>query len=68
MDWVNIGKKIFWLKNSYSNGDKYYGEWKNDKRSGTGECRFGNNNVFFGSWKDNKMTGFGEMVYSNGNR
>lgn len=39
----------------YSNGDRYEGNWKNDKRSGKGEMRYANGDSYVGNWKLNRV-------------
>ena len=42
----------------YANGDKYVGQWKNDKRQGTGTYYFANGAApKSGQWDDNKFVG-----------
>ncbi|MFL2813150.1 MAG: hypothetical protein ACJ0BU_00115 [Candidatus Puniceispirillales bacterium] len=43
---------------TYSNGDKYVGEWKDDKRNGQGTYIYaGENYRVVGEWRDNKLNG-----------
>jgi hypothetical protein len=34
------------------NGNRYEGEWKNDKRDGHGEAKYTTGDVYIGSWKN----------------
>lgn len=36
----------------YSNGDRYNGEWKDDKRNGNGEMIYFYGDKYFGEWKE----------------
>jgi hypothetical protein len=55
----------------YSDGDKYEGQWKDDKRhvKGTVTYRGQDGNVvekYEGDWYEGKMHGFGRYVYADG--
>lgn len=67
----------------FENGDKYDGEWKNNKREGRGEFGVGRVGTqsfavgtrYEGDWANDKMTGRGKLfttlgtcMYSNGNK
>jgi hypothetical protein len=45
----------------YANGDKYDGNWKDNKKSGQGVMNFVNGNKYDGQWKDDKMNGHGTI-------
>ena len=48
----------------YSNGDEYFGFWKNNMRNGEGTETKSNGNVYEGAWVDNNKEGFGvETIY-----
>ena len=51
---------------TYNNGDKYTGEWKNDKREGKGIMEYENGNIYDGEWKNDLKEGKGIMKYNNG--
>ena len=53
---------------SWSNGDKYIGEWKNDQMHGQGNIFFGSGNKYIGEWKHNKRDGHGTAVWANGDK
>ena len=53
---------------TFSNGDKYVGEFKDDLRNGQGTYTFSNGNKYVGEWKDGKMNGQGTYTYSNGQK
>jgi hypothetical protein len=42
---------------TYTNGDKYVGEYKNDKRNGQGTYTMANGTVYKGLFKDDKYVG-----------
>ena len=55
----------------YSDGDKYEGQWKDDKRHGKGTVTYRgqDGNVvekYEGDWYEGKMHGFGRYVYADG--
>jgi hypothetical protein len=60
----------------YSNGAKYDGEWKNDKKNGKGvftsshyyNCRKTVGMKYEGEFKDDKFDGYGITTYTNGDR
>jgi len=37
---------------TFANGDKYVGEWKDDKRPGQGTATFARGNKYVGEFKD----------------
>ena len=51
---------------TYSNGDVYDGEWKNNKRHGEGAIVFQNKTTYTGRWSNNKINGYGTYKYFNG--
>ena len=51
-----------------SNGDKYNGEWKDNKVHGHGAWNYGYRNKYIGQFKDNKRNGQGTYTYSNGDK
>jgi hypothetical protein len=52
----------------YGNGDKYVGEWKNDKRHGQGTYTFTNGEKYVGEWKNGKRHGQGNNVFAGGDK
>ena len=38
----------------YANGERYNGEWKDDKRSGKGSMMYATNERYDGEWKEDK--------------
>ena len=50
------------------NGDKYKGEWKDNKAHGHGTWNYGYGNKYVGQFKDNKRNGQGTYTYSNGDK
>ena len=51
---------------TYSNGDKYVGEWKNSKVNGQGTYTFASGNKYVGEYKDGERNGQGTYTYANG--
>ncbi len=47
-------------------GDKYVGEFKNDKIDGQGTLTWSNGDKYVGEWKDNVRHGSGTLTYSDG--
>ena len=52
----------------YANGDKYTGEWKEDKAHGQGIYTYANGNKHVGEYEENKANGQGTYTYANGNK
>ena len=44
---------------TYTNGDKYEGQWVNDKKEGEGTMKYSNGNWYRGKWKNDKPNGLG---------
>ncbi len=53
---------------TYSNGNKYVGEFRNDKRNGLGTFTFANGSKYVGEFRDDKINGHGTFTFSNGNK
>lgn len=51
---------------SFSNGDRYEGEWRNTKRHGWGTYFFANGVRYEGEWKDDRQHGQGTYYFANG--
>jgi hypothetical protein len=51
---------------TYSNGDKYLGEFKNGKKHGQGNYAFSNGDKYFGEWRKDKRHGKGIFTWANG--
>ena len=49
----------------YSNGDKYDGEWENDKKHGQGTYTWANGDKYDGAWEDDKRHGVGTFTWAN---
>ena len=53
-----------------SNGDKYVGEWKDNKMHGIGTYTWGEGDSeghkYFGEWKDGKRNGYGTYTMADG--
>ena len=54
------------IKITLTNGDKYEGGWKDDKRNGKGTTVYLNGDKYAGNWKDDKKHGFGTMIRADG--
>ena len=52
----------------WANGDKYDGEWKNDKRNGYGTFTWANGYKYVGEWKNDKINGFGTYIWADGTK
>lgn len=52
----------FWCRN----GDKYAGEYFEDKIHGFGVYRFANGHCYEGSWHEDRKQGFGTYIFRNG--
>ena len=48
------------------NGDKYVGEWKDDKRHGQGTTTWADGDKYVGEHKDGKLHGQGTYIEANG--
>ena len=53
---------------SYSNGEIYVGEFKNNKRHGQGTFSFNDGRQYVGRWKNNKFNGQGMETNPNGDK
>jgi hypothetical protein len=58
---------------TWSNGDKYVGEWRDGKRTGQGTITWGPKSEwagekYVGEWSDNKRTGQGTYTWPNGDK
>ena len=51
---------------SFSNGDKYLGEWKNNLRHGQGTYTWSNGGKYVGEYKNDKQHGWGTYTYGKG--
>ena len=61
---INKGKGSLFL----NNGDKYEGEFNNDKFNGFGTYFWKDGTKYNGYWKNGVMSGKGTMLYFNGNK
>ena len=53
---------------SFSNGNKYVGEWKNDSFDGKGKYTFSKGGEYVGEFKNNNLNGQGTMSYLDGTK
>ena len=49
-------------------GDKYVGEYRNNKRNGQGTYTFASGSKYVGEHKDSKFHGQGTYIWANGNK
>ena len=53
---------------TWANGDKYVGEWKDNKKTGQGTFTTPDGDKYVGEWKYDKRTGQGTMIFSDGSK
>jgi len=51
---------------TFSGGETYFGEWKNDKRNGQGYFTTPDGETYVGEWKDDNRHGQGSATWSDG--
>ena len=51
---------------TWSNGDKYIGEWSDDKTNGQGTFTWTNGEKYVGEWKNDNKHGQGTYTYADG--
>ena len=51
---------------TWDNGDKYVGEWKDDKKHGKGKFTWASGNMYEGDWEDDNYHGKGKYTWANG--
>ena len=51
-----------------ANGEKYIGEYRDDKRNGQGTYMFSNGAKYVGEWRDDKRHGQGTFTFPNGDK
>ena len=54
--------------NTFANGDRYVGEFKDGTRNGQGTRTFPNGDKYVGEYKDGKSNGQGTLAFANGNK
>jgi hypothetical protein len=52
----------------WDSGNKYVGDWQNDKRHGQGINTWVDGEKYVGEYKDNKAHGQGTYTYANGDK
>ncbi len=53
---------------TFDSGDRYAGQWEDDRMNGEGTYLFSDGDKYVGQWRDNKMNGRGTYYYRNGDR
>ena len=53
---------------TWENGNKYVGEWQNDKRNGQGNNTWANGEKYVGEWQNDKRNGQGNNTWANGDK
>tara|TARA_B100000686_G_C16570793_1_gene852821 strand:- start:15 stop:683 length:669 start_codon:yes stop_codon:yes gene_type:complete len=53
---------------TWADGNKYIGEWKNDKWHGQGTYTWADGDKYVGEWRDGKRHGQGTYTIANGNK
>lgn len=53
---------------TFNDGEKYVGEWKDNKRQGQGTNTYANGEKYVGGWKDGKQHGQGTYIYPDGTK
>ena len=51
---------------TFASGNKYVGEWKDDKKHGKGTYTFASGDKYVGEWKDDTMHGKGTYTWADG--
>lgn len=51
---------------NYTNGNRYEGEYENDKRHGHGTLYYANGDKYVGQWKNDQKHGSGNFKWKNG--
>ena len=53
---------------TFASGNKYVGEFKDDKKNGQGTFTWENGNKYVGEYKNDKRDGQGTYTYANGEK
>ena len=53
---------------TFSNGDKYEGNWKNDLKHGQGLSTYKSGDMYLGEFKNNTKHGYGNYFYASGDK
>ena len=57
-----------WGSNTKWAGDKYVGEWKDDKKHGQGTYNYAGGEKYVGEWRDNERHGKGTLTLADGEK
>ena len=65
-----VGRRPEWTRRFHRcrNGERYEGEYRNDKRHGQGTVTYASGNRYSGEWRNGKRYGRGTFTWINGNR
>jgi len=53
---------------TFADGDKYVGEFRDNKQHGQGTYTYANGGKYVGEWRDAKRHGHGTAIYADGNK
>ena len=53
---------------NWADGNKYFGEWRDDNFNGQGIYTWSNGDKYVGEWRDNLLHGHGTFLWPNGNQ
>eukprot|EP00826_Nyctotherus_ovalis_P014242 TRINITY_DN1394_c0_g1_i12.p1 TRINITY_DN1394_c0_g1~~TRINITY_DN1394_c0_g1_i12.p1 ORF type:complete len:126 (-),score=63.34 TRINITY_DN1394_c0_g1_i12:124-477(-) len=52
----------------YNTGERYEGEWQNNKKNGQGTLFYANGDVYEATWHNGKPAGKGKLIHANVNK
>jgi len=53
---------------TFADGDKYVGEWRDDKRHGQGTYTFASGSKYVGEFRDSEKNGQGTYTFADGDK